>query len=160
MLKHSDGSSAFSGLRPGKDGKLPKMSDAPRAPKADPVNGDGDKHEDVEKSELHAHPDGVQFKTVKGGAEENHPDLGHALMALAGHHKPEGKHVHAHHDGISVHTHGISDGQHDGPNEHGTPEEATDHMGSYLSDGSEDGDEHESGDDGDQDHEGLSGFGG
>lgn len=159
MLKHSDGSSAFSGLRPGKDGKLPQMSESKRPEVAKPEEGKPEEGHG-EHSELHPHEDGIQFKTIKGGAEENHPDLGHALMALAGHHKPEGKHVHAHHDGMSVHTHGIADGQHDGPHEHGTPEEATDHMGSYLSDGSEGDNEHESGDEEDQDHEGLSGFGG
>lgn len=151
-LMHSDGKKAFSGLMPGKDGKLPKMEESKRP---DPVMGNGAKREEVgEHSELHDNGDG-SFKTVKGGAEEEHPDLGHALMGLAGHHKPEGKHVHAHHDGASVHTHGISEGMHDGPNEHGSTEEATEHMGNYLSDEGSTEQPEEA-----HDHEGLSGFAG
>lgn len=149
MLKHSDGKPAFSGLMPGRDGKLPKESAAP--PKdANPEEMGGEK-----MSSMHEHPDG-SFHTMKDGQQEDHPDMGHALMAMAAHHKPEGKHVHAHHDGMSVHTHGIHEGMHDGPNEHTSPEEATEHMGNYLSDS----ESQEQPQDGAQDHEGLSGFSG
>ena len=154
MLKHSDGKPAFSGLMPGKDGKLPK-NEAQKKP--DPVNGDGEQHQsENEHSELHDHGDGT-FHTVKGGEEEQHPSLGHALMGMAGHHAPDGKHVHAHHDGMSVHSHGHSGGMTDGPNEHGSGEEAGQHMGNYLSDEQQGSDQpaEEA-----QDHSGLSGFGG
>lgn len=153
MLKHSDGKQAINGLLPGKDGKLPKMGDAP---KKDPVNGDGDKHESTH-SELHDNGDG-SFKTVKGGAEEEHPTLGHALMSMAGHHAPSGKHVHGHHDGGSVHSHGHSGGMTEGPNEHGSAEEAGQHMGNYLADDSGENSGEPSNEA--QDHEGLAGFGG
>jgi|ERR1700743_359501 len=150
-----EGHKGLSGLTPGKDGKLPKSE--PAKPKAGPVNGDGVKHESVgEHSELHDNGDG-SYKTVKGGAEEQHPDMGHALMAIAAHHKPEGKHVHAHHDGHSVHSHGISGGMHDGPNEHATGDEAGQHMGNYLSDEGSGSQEQPAEA---QDHEGLTGFGG
>lgn len=150
MLKTSEGKPTLNGLMPGKDGKLPKMSESkkPMGSEAKPAEGGSD------HSELHDHGDGT-FHTVKGGQQEEHPDMGHALMGLAGHHKPEGKHVHAHHDGMSVHSHGISGGVHDGPNEHGSAEEATQHMGNYLSEG-ENSEQPEQA----QDHEGLSGFGG
>lgn len=152
MLKHSDGKVAFSGLMPGKDGKLPKMESAPKREEAEKPEA----QEMGEHSELHDNGDG-SFKTVKGGAEEQHPDMGHALMAIAAHHKPEGKHVHAHHDGMSVHSHGIHGGEHDGPNEHASGDEAGQHMGNYLSDeGSDSTDQPAEA----QDHEGLSGFGG
>lgn len=150
MLKHSDGKAAFSGLMPGKDGKLPKMEAAPKKEEAEKPEAQAT----GEHSELHDNGDG-SFKTVKGGAEEQHPDMGHALMAMAAHHKPEGKHVHAHHDGMSVHSHGIHSGEHDGPNEHATGDEAGQHMGNYLSDDGSTDQPAEA-----QDHEGLSGFGG
>lgn len=140
---------------PGKDGKLPKM-EASKRPETAKEGEDKPEEMGGEHSELHDNGDG-SFKTVKGGEEEQHPDMGHALMAMAAHHKPEGKHVHAHHDGMSVHSHGIHGGEHDGPNEHSSGEEAGQHMGSYLSD-----DEQSSQDDpsGEQDHEGLQGFAG
>ena len=157
MLKHSDGKMAMNGLMPGKDGKLPTFSKmekpAPKAHDEKPAQEPAGEH-----SELHPHPDGVGFTTKKGGSEEEHPDLGHALMAMAAHHKPEGKHFHAHHDGVSTHTHGSAGGEHEEPMEHGSVDEAMDHGKNYLADDSSDGEEPDS-DDG-QDHEGLSGFGG
>lgn len=151
-LMHEDGKKAFSGLMPDKSGKLPKMMESKRPDNAIPGKG---KPMEGEHSELHDNKDG-SFKTVKGGQEEEHPTLGHALMAMAGHHAPEGKHVHAHSHGGSVHSHGHSGGMTEGPNEHGSGEEAGQHMGNYLAENSESNDNPSE----EQDHEGLSGFGG
>lgn len=156
MLKHSDGKPAFSGLMPGKDGKLPKMEASKRP---DEVKGEAKPEPEAgEKSSTMTEKSDGMFHVEHQGETSEHPDMGHALMAMAAHHKPEGKHVHAHHDGMSVHSHGIHGGEHDGPNEHASGEEAGQHMGSYLSDG----DEQSSSDypSGEQDHEGLQGFSG
>lgn len=150
-----EGHKGLSGLMPGKDGKLPKISESKR-----PEEGKEDDPKPEESGEkmssMHEHPDGT-FHTMKDGDKEEHPDMGHALMAMAAHHKPEGKHVHAHHDGMSVHTHGISEGQHEGPTEHGSTEEATQHMGDFMNGGEQQSEEPQ---EEAQDHEGLSGFGG
>lgn len=138
----------LSGLMPDKEGKLPKMGGEKEIIGKEKPMGD--------HSELHDKGDG-SFKTVKGGAEEDHPTLGHALMAMAGHHAPEGKHVHAHSHGGSVHSHGHSGGMTEGPNEHGSAEEAGQHMGNYLSENDGNEQEHPSGE---SDHEGMPSFGG
>lgn len=146
------GHKGLSGLAPGKDGKLPKIMES-KSP--DPKMQSAEHEAEGEKmSSMHDHGDG-SFHTMKDGAREEHPDMGHALMAMASHHKPEGKHFHAHHDGMSVHSHGSAAGEHDGPNEHASTDEAADHMKNYLSD-----DDSAQPEETAQDHEGLSGFGG
>ncbi len=93
---------------------------------------------------LHSNGDGT-YHTEGGGGQEEHPTLGHALMHMAHHNEPEGKHMHIHHDGLSVKSHGIHEsGEHDGPHEHDDLEGAKDHMDQMMGDGGdEDGDEDE-----------------
>lgn len=78
---------------------------------------------------LHSNGDG-SYKTSDG---EHHEHLGKALMHMAHHHEPHGKHMHVHHDGFSIKTHGIHEsGEHDGPQEHEDVESAKSHVGHFL----------------------------
>jgi hypothetical protein len=82
-------------------------------------------------SELHAHGDG-SYHSVIDGAKTEHPSIGHALVHMAAHHEPEGTHVHAHHDGMSVKMHHAADGGDPQASEHESPEEAGQHMASVM----------------------------
>lgn len=79
------------------------------------------------------HGDGSFTSKMHDGAEEKHPDHMH-MLAHMGHHLTGGdKHHIAHHDGMSVTTHGIHEsGEHDGPHEHNSAEEAKEAMGNFL----------------------------
>src|SRR5260370_252180 len=104
--------------------------------------GGGEEH-----AQMHHNGDGT-FHVEVHGEHSDHPDMGHALMHVAHHFKPEGKHFHAHHDGMSVHSHGISEGEHDGPHDHADAAEASDHMMNYLDEGGA-----QSGGEGDQEYD-------
>jgi hypothetical protein len=72
------------------------------------------------------------YKTSDG---QEHGHLGAALMHVANHHEPGGKHLHMHHDGMGITSHGVHEGgEHDGPHEHSSPEEAGQHAASFLAD--------------------------
>lgn len=79
---------------------------------------------------LHSHGDG-SYHTEPDG--EQHDHLGKALMHLAHHHEPDGKHMHIHHDGLSVRSHGVHEsGEHDGPMEHEDTEGTKAHMDQFF----------------------------
>lgn len=89
-------------------------------------------------STLHDHGDGTFHTVSHDGAEEQHPSIGHALMHMASQHS-EGKHVHIHHDSggrISSHHVGHMGGV-EGPQEHGSADEAGQHAAMVLGDGGE-----------------------
>lgn len=140
------GKFSLSGLRPGSDGKLPK----PGTGKAKPTpKGSVEVHGGEPESEdgaitLHHNGDGTYKTKHEDGTENDHPHLGHALMHMAHHHEPDGKHVHVHHDGMSMTSHGIHEtGEHDGPHDHENIEELKSHLGKFFNE-----EEHE-GEDGD-----------
>ena len=88
-----------------------------------------------EHSELHDHGDGT-FHTVKGGQQEEHPHLHHALASMAAHHGAGDKHMMVHHDGMNLTTHHAGeDGQVQGPHEHDPMnlEGLKSHMDQFLS---------------------------
>lgn len=84
-------------------------------------------------SELHSHGDGTYHTVVKGEQTE-HPSIEHATAHMASKHEPEGDHVHMHHDGMGgvKSSHVKEGGAVEGPNEHGSPEEAGQHAASVM----------------------------
>lgn len=84
---------------------------------------------------LHDHGDGT-FHTEAKGEKTEHPHIGHALMHMAGKHST-GKHFHAHHDGASIKSHSSDHGMTEGPNEHGSADEAADSMRASMGDGAQ-----------------------
>jgi hypothetical protein len=87
---------------------------------------------------LHDHGDGTFHTEGHDGAQEQHPHIGHALMHMAAKHS-EGKHMHVHHDGMSMtsHHHMGEGGKPEGPHEHGSSDEAADKMKEVMGDGME-----------------------
>ena len=88
------------------------------------------------------HGDGSMTSKMHDGAEEQHPDHLH-MLAHVGHHVSGGdKHHITHHDGMSMHSHGIhEDGQHDGPHDHENVEDAKESLGQMMgAEGVEQGD--------------------
>jgi hypothetical protein len=91
--------------------------------------------EDTECTKLHDHGDGT-YTSECGGESMDHTHIGHALMHIASHHEPDGIHHHVHSDGMSITDHHVRDGAEvEGPHEHGSPEEAGEHLASVLSGG-------------------------
>lgn len=114
-----------------------RMAEARKAPP--PVAAKGGPAEDgAEHSQLHDHNDGT-YHTITGGQHTEHPSIGHALIHLGAHHEPDGTHVHAQHDGMSIKSHHSSDGEPvQGPDEHESGAACGEHMGAIL-DGAEGG---------------------
>jgi hypothetical protein len=148
--------SANSGLRPGADGKLPKLAE-PKTRAIESPSINSAKEGASEHSELHSHGDG-SYHTMHGGAQEEHPSLGHALMHLAGKHEPEGKHMHVKHDGMISSHHVAHGGGAEGPHDHENIDALKQHMDQFLSEEAAEkgGSENEESNEG----EGLKGFGG
>ena len=81
------------------------------------------------------HADGTHTSSGSDGETAEHPHMGHLAMHLhAKHSDGEAMHAHKHMDGVTTHHVGM-DGQVQGPHEHGSTEEAADHMKSMLGDG-------------------------
>ena len=152
MPRDTSGGFHMGGLRPlGKEGKLPMSGpkEKPMGETKPAAEGGGD------HSELHANGDG-SYKTVHGGKEEQHPDIGHAITHLAHAHEG-GKHSHAHHDGMMMHSHGIDEnGQHRETEMHDTPEETGQAVAGDMGGESQGGEEQEMSQG--PEHGGLSGF--
>jgi hypothetical protein len=82
---------------------------------------------------LHDHGDGSYHTEGSDGEKVEHPDIGHALMHMAGKHS-DGEHMHAHkgEDG-SLTSHQVGeDKQVQGPHNHENIEALKDHMGKFL----------------------------
>lgn len=94
-----------------------------------------DGHTDGEQNDggsMAVEKDGDGYKTSDG---QQHSHLGGALMHVASHHEPMGKHVHVHSRDMGSVSHGSDEsGQIHGPIEHGNPEEAGSHVASFLAD--------------------------
>jgi hypothetical protein len=114
----------------GADASMRKPLAKPTAP---PMEADHE-GEDGEHSELHDHGDGT-FHTVVGGQQTEHPHIGHAMMHMAGHHAPDGKHTHVmHHDGGHT-SHHHDGGSVSGPHEHATSDEMAEHVKQFADEG-------------------------
>lgn len=128
------------------DGPM-KMMGKPKAPmakkalpdtrkgkeKETPAGKTEGEHGDGAGDAMSVEKSGEGYKTSDG---QEHGHLGAALMHVAHHHEPEGKHMHMHHDGYSIKSHGVHEsGEHDGPHEHGSAEEAGAHAASFMGDG-------------------------
>ncbi len=105
-------------------------------PKAEPMpkmEGMGEEKGGGMHTTLHDHGDGTFHTESHDGMREEHPHIGHALMHMAGMHS-EGIHHHAHHDGAGITSHHHTGGPEgvSGPHEHGSTEEAMDHMGKVM----------------------------
>ena len=129
---------AFDAAMKSMGGKMkPKSAKAPDEDKgkkkpAEPKGSVGGEHEEPSGGGMSIDKSEGGYKTSDG---QEHGHLGAALMHVANHHEPGGKHLHMHHDGMGVTSHGVREGgEHDGPNEHGSPEEAGQHAASFLAD--------------------------
>lgn len=111
----------------------------PKSAKSPDEHKGSDKPEPKGKTEGEESGGGMSIDKSEGGYKtsdgQEHGHLGAALMHVANHHEPGGKHLHVHHDGMGITSHGIHEsGKHDGPHEHGSPEEAGQHAASFLAD--------------------------
>jgi hypothetical protein len=79
------------------------------------------------------HADGSHTSTMHDGTETHHPDHLH-MMAHLGHHITGGDAHHVmHHDGMSAKSHMIHEGgEHDGPHEHNTADEAKQSLDKFF----------------------------
>jgi hypothetical protein len=77
------------------------------------------------------HADGTHTMEHDGETSE-HPDHLH-MMAHLGHNLTGEKHHVAHHDGMSITTHGVHEsGEHEGPQQHNSAEEAKESFGKFM----------------------------
>lgn len=118
----------FSGGLSGK-GKMQSQMDTLRkpAPKENMGGGEEKQHTITE------HGDGHFSSHMHGGEPMEHPDHLH-MLAHVGHHVTGGdKHHMTHHDGMSMHSHGIhEDDTHEETQEHGSPEEAGEGLKQFM----------------------------
>jgi hypothetical protein len=156
MPRDEKGGFHMSGLRP-VGGKL--LSKGLAKPASGVEGGSAENSEKI--TTLHDHGDGTFHSEGHDGVREEHPDLGHALMHVAHQHAPEGKHMHIHHDGMMMHSHGVNEAsEHEGTHDHENIEELKESMGKFLDEegqeNSENGAEHDEQENGGQ----LGGFNG
>jgi hypothetical protein len=108
--------------------KFPGKSDPDKKEQGE-VRGEGGEHQTV----ITHHPDGTHTVKTHDGEEQHHPTHLHAGAHLLHHMSGGDKHHIAHHDGMGIATHGIhEDGQHEGPTDHNSAEEAADAMSKFL----------------------------
>lgn len=76
--------------------------------------------------------DGTHTAQHSDGETSEHPSMGHLAMHMHGKHEG-GMAMHAHHDGMGVTTHHVGhDGMVEGPHQHGSADEAGEHMKQVL----------------------------
>jgi hypothetical protein len=162
MPRDAEGNFHISGLRPGKDGKLPMGKSGQSEKFAGKVKPalEGEGEASAKHTTLHDHGDGTFHTEYSDGAEEQHPDIGHAVTHMAHLHAPEGKHHHVHHDGMMMHSHGVDEkGEHDGTHDHANMDELRDSMDKFLNEeAAEKGPSEREGGATEPPEEGLSGF--
>jgi|ERR1039458_7953420 hypothetical protein len=158
MPRDDKGNFHISGLRP-VEGKLPGGK-AISKPAGKVEGGVAENSEKI--TTLHDHGDGTFHSEGHDGQREEHPDIGHALTHI-GHMHAEGKHFHAHHDGMTMHSHGVNEaGEHQGTDDHENIDELKESMGRFLDEEGKEGHGSEAGDEYDEKENGgqLGGFGG
>jgi hypothetical protein len=78
------------------------------------------------------HGDGTFHSKMHDGTETDHPDHLH-MLAHVGHHIAGGKHHVAHHDGMGIRSHGVSDtGEHSDTQDHNSAEDAKEALGQFF----------------------------
>lgn len=137
MPRDEKGNFHMQGLRP-VDGKLPVKGIT--KPARGVENGVAENSEKV--TTVHDHGDGTFHTEHHDGSREEHPDHLHMLAHL-GHHVTDGqKHHVIHHDGMTMHSHGVhEDGQHEGTHDHENIEELKDSMSKFLDEEGKEGTE-------------------
>lgn len=93
-------------------------------------------------TEVHNHGDGT-FHTVHDGQEEHHESIGHMHAHLSKlHGAPGEKHFHAHHDGMSHHSHAVETGGEPEHKEHDPQniEDAKNALGQFFNEEEKEGD--------------------
>ena len=102
----------------------------------------GEHEEGGAQFQIHDHGDGTFHSITKDGQRTEHPHVGHLAVHVAAHHEPDGKHFHAHQDGMGEHTshQATAGGEPEGPHDHENIEALKEHMGQFL-----DEEEHEDG---------------
>ena len=81
-----------------------------------------------EHTEVHNHGDGT-FHTVHGGEKVEHESIGHMHAHLSKVHGEEGhSHFHAHHDGMTHHSHSAKSGEEPEHREHDEVDGVHDHL--------------------------------
>lgn len=152
---HLNSQRAHAADRMGGDQRNPSMKETPKGPSAvDKMDNAPMNPEGQSKTEIHDNGDGTFHTKSHDGEETEHPHVGHMLMHLAAKHA-EGKHMHMHHDGTSMVSHHVGeDGEVQGPDEHGSTQDAMDHMGKVMDgqEGMEDDHEAPGNATGDEDH--------
>lgn len=83
---------------------------------------------------LHSHGDGsYHTEHGEGGERTEHPSLGHALMHMAHHHEPGGKHMHIHSEGGMHSMHHVDEnGDNQGPHDHDNLDDVKNTMDQFL----------------------------
>lgn len=131
----------------GKMGASAEKKPKPEAMKADPAKDTKGKTdgEQGDKTTITHNADGTHT-SEHGGETTDHPDHLH-MLAHIGHQVTGGdKHHVTHHDGMSMHSHGISeDGEHSETKDSGSPEEAGQDCANCMADGEDEGGEHPDG---------------
>ena len=91
-------------------------------------------------TQLHDHGDGTFHSITSDGEKTEHPNIGHALIHIGGHHVAEGKHLHVHQGEDGEHTsHQGAGGEVEGPHEHENIEALKQHLDQFFNE-----EEHES----------------
>ncbi len=112
--------------------KAGKMESEPKAKGGPIAEGAGG---DEPTTTITHHADGSKTAAHSDGETSEHPNSGHLAMHMHSKHEDgEAMHVHKNMDGATTHHVGM-DGQVQGPHQHGSTEEAADHMKSMLGDG-------------------------
>jgi hypothetical protein len=147
-----------------------KSMGGPKAPKTPSVGKPKPKKEPKAEGGGEQHEGGSDSMSVEKGGEDGsyhtsdgqqHPHLGAALMHVAHHHEPGGKHMHVHSDGYSLRSHGVHEGgEHDGPHDHQNLDELKQHMDQFLGEEQQEGDGQEQPMEGHPmpQHQGMGGF--
>lgn len=91
--------------------------------------------EGEDTSTITHHPDGSHTIKHADGEESKHPNMAHAAMQLHAKHE-SGPAMHVHDTGEGARTHHVGhDGMVEGPHEHGSVDEAADHMKQVMGEG-------------------------
>jgi hypothetical protein len=78
------------------------------------------------------HGDGTFHSMSAEGERTEHPTAGHAAVHFLLRHGEEGKHLHAHSDGVEHTTHQSSGEEVEGPHNHDNIEALKDHLGQFF----------------------------
>lgn len=121
-------------MNPQRGRAMSAMGDKPKnAGLASKEMGETDTDGDTKVHEIHEKADGSFHTKMADGKEEDHPDHLHAVAHIAHHISGGDKHHITHHDGMSMHSHGISEsGEHTETEDHNTADDAKEALGRFF----------------------------